>query len=1124
MCYKCFLLGAHLRANCLDLPLIARCDYFLCGTVEENASIIDKGAHEHLHSILNLFEQKGAKFVPIKVEGDGNCLVHSISRSIGAHEHLYSVLRASLTAELIDNETFYRNVTGGFYHHDGEGNYSEQIEWARPTSRAGQWMSPLHIFGLANVLKRPIILLDGRINPVPGSNGRGIYLPSRFRPEQCVSEEGSGELPSPIVISWSSAALNHYVCLTHLMGEVNQEQPIGAKHRGSLPAGCVRACRSIRSVVPVERRLMALEGLRNVLRQCSQSSPPKLQLDQNRRLVAAWSQRSNGTAIDGVRDFLREVGFIQSFDTEEPEKRTKPWTNGMASGTANACISVFRAAGDFNVKQMGMKLIDLAPVVQLLNKCDGKTSDSEIITNHQLGLLQFIRCVHSCTIHLELKEEDGNTSTLNFPAVKKTHTAVLESLRYILRSKLLAEAIATLYQTNSLQTKSSISEGEKKETDGDEEQHCWNEVPIRMCLAMLKLFNRDKKGRKSVSLGGILKTFQVIGNLLALNETLIQDSTLYYMLDVLKQIQRFFTKLPEDDGGNNTNLPLCNFNHQKEDTRLKYERIATAFSVIIFNCSVVLFQKRRGSSSIINATMESAQARIKEQQSSLELRTKALIVQLQEQEITAEEYATEFQALHSLKVEDNNRVVRSTHSHLYQVDKRAHEVCRQMMQVSAIYLDKTIDVVEDKIYVDADNDVLRALYTVLYGDSRRAGFLVHACKTTQLIQSLRRRQKSSTAQRVLSACCVQTKTKVNFETENNTCTSKSSAAPTTGSCAASPRGKKRILHMPVVDALIVKVFCELIDNEIKVASTAARDCQNQACGKRITATLDMINSGSKLTCPECRQEQDITRDELEIYQTTQATEMRTATRCAISFADDRKLFTNVMFADSLLLSEEEKQNSQETATTTTTTTTERRPSLRKKSKELMDEIWDRARQYANDGEWSFATGQGPDYLTRGTMEDTERHFRVLTGGANILTVVKKDTGMKYEMNCYDCHTISKSDCDINTYLAADQIPACAACKSTNLEQLPPRCTYQDTVMGIVQGTLDDVQWECRKCKTKNDAIHAWCQSCQQSRPLATIQTPQNDVCNMSTDSTSEGKIPKAPSTKEEGTSNMKMNQ
>jgi hypothetical protein len=130
MCYKCFLLGASLRSDCVCLPLMANCDYFL--HVQPTKGLRDPGAESHLAAVLQKFDERGAKFVPIKVEGDGNCLVHSISRSIGATEHLYSVLRSALHIELLENEEFYKRVTNGSYHYDGDGNYSDQIEWAKP--------------------------------------------------------------------------------------------------------------------------------------------------------------------------------------------------------------------------------------------------------------------------------------------------------------------------------------------------------------------------------------------------------------------------------------------------------------------------------------------------------------------------------------------------------------------------------------------------------------------------------------------------------------------------------------------------------------------------------------------------------------------------------------------------------------------------------------------------------------------------------------------------------------------------------------------------------------------------------------------------------------------------------
>jgi hypothetical protein len=88
MCYQCFILGAQLRADCVNLSLMACCDYFLCEKAE-NRSLYDEKAKQYLAPVLKALASHGAKFVPIKVEGDGNCLVHSISRSIGGTEHLY---------------------------------------------------------------------------------------------------------------------------------------------------------------------------------------------------------------------------------------------------------------------------------------------------------------------------------------------------------------------------------------------------------------------------------------------------------------------------------------------------------------------------------------------------------------------------------------------------------------------------------------------------------------------------------------------------------------------------------------------------------------------------------------------------------------------------------------------------------------------------------------------------------------------------------------------------------------------------------------------------------------------------------------------------------------------------
>ena len=46
-------------------------------------------------------------------------------------------------------------------------------------------------------------------------------------------------------------------------------------------------------------------------------------------MTLPWAKCGDGSPIDGVRDFLREAGFIQSYDTEKPETKTKPFNEGI---------------------------------------------------------------------------------------------------------------------------------------------------------------------------------------------------------------------------------------------------------------------------------------------------------------------------------------------------------------------------------------------------------------------------------------------------------------------------------------------------------------------------------------------------------------------------------------------------------------------------------------------------------------------------------------------------------------------------------------------------------------------------------------------------------------------------
>ena len=62
-------------------------------------------------------------------------------------------------------------------------------------------LSDVHVFGLANALRRPIIVYDSLINSSAGS----VYLPTLNEPSVCIR--------SPIAVAWSNSAHDHFVSI-----------------------------------------------------------------------------------------------------------------------------------------------------------------------------------------------------------------------------------------------------------------------------------------------------------------------------------------------------------------------------------------------------------------------------------------------------------------------------------------------------------------------------------------------------------------------------------------------------------------------------------------------------------------------------------------------------------------------------------------------------------------------------------------------------------------------------------------------------------------------------------------------------------------------------------------------
>jgi hypothetical protein len=126
---------------------------------------------------------------------------------------LYSSLRRDLSEELFSNIDFYEQALSGKYPDDSlhaelfAAAEEADDDGAENQHGFGKELSPLHVFGLANLLQRPIILYSAPQDFV--NSNAGIYLPTRT---------GQARLPDgkpvgPLLVAWSSPEKRHFVSL-----------------------------------------------------------------------------------------------------------------------------------------------------------------------------------------------------------------------------------------------------------------------------------------------------------------------------------------------------------------------------------------------------------------------------------------------------------------------------------------------------------------------------------------------------------------------------------------------------------------------------------------------------------------------------------------------------------------------------------------------------------------------------------------------------------------------------------------------------------------------------------------------------------------------------------------------
>ena len=213
---------------------------------------------EILHQLRAANDSKTG-LVPLHADGDGHCLVHAISRCLVGRELFWHALRHGLYSHLTANVARYKEIFKEFY---------EEEEWEKIIAEAAPDYQPrvgevhglrnIHVFGLANVLRRPILLLDSLFGIQSSGDYSGLFLPAMHPPTECSSPDSNmGELRphSPIVVAWSNSGRNHFVPLVSIRGQPLPKLPPSLRPKvwglgedlltqyvGFDASGCVELC------------------------------------------------------------------------------------------------------------------------------------------------------------------------------------------------------------------------------------------------------------------------------------------------------------------------------------------------------------------------------------------------------------------------------------------------------------------------------------------------------------------------------------------------------------------------------------------------------------------------------------------------------------------------------------------------------------------------------------------------------------------------------------------------------------------------------------------------------------------------------------------------------------------
>ncbi|NXK24241.1 VCIP1 protein, partial [Arenaria interpres] len=246
--YHCKLLAPILARYGMDkqtgkaklLTEMNQGDIFDCSLLGDRAFLIEpehvetigygkdrSGSLIYLHDTLEDIKKANNSqecLIPVHVDGDGHCLVHAVSRALVGRELFWHALRENLKKHFEENLSHYKALFHDFIDAaEWEDIINECDPLFVPPEGVPMGLRNIHIFGLANVLHRPIILLDSLSGMRSSGDYSATFLPGLVPLEKCMGKDGL--LNKPICIAWSSSGRNHYIPLVGIKGAALPKLP-----------------------------------------------------------------------------------------------------------------------------------------------------------------------------------------------------------------------------------------------------------------------------------------------------------------------------------------------------------------------------------------------------------------------------------------------------------------------------------------------------------------------------------------------------------------------------------------------------------------------------------------------------------------------------------------------------------------------------------------------------------------------------------------------------------------------------------------------------------------------------------------------------------------------------------